>query len=226
MSEIDVGVFREIVGTSLYALADVYIERDDGSLEYRGQRPGPQWEGHGYFPVYRWLLSGGMAERVVVHKHRWLLTGTTRTCHSRPPDDHGVGACSLIVVLCLWSWLSGARGLHNRQSVFPDLDRCCSERTLQRWLDRACARALEVQQAIREALIQRSEPRPVETLFPGGLSPPEGLTRRHWMQPSLVVILWRAFAMLLGGSFELDVPAALLLAEARRRWSDPESDRI
>lgn len=216
-------IFREVVSSSLHAVSDRYVERDDGSLEYRGERPGTQWVGHGYFPVLQWMLRDGKAEQVVVHKHRWLFKGTTTTCHSRPPDDLGVGACSLIVVLCLWSWLDSARGLHSRQSVFDDLDHCCTERTLQRWMLRLLSRAHEIQQAIREALFKRCEPRPVETLFPGGLSPPEGLKRRRWKDLSAVTILWQAFAMLFNGAIELDAPAALLLTEARRRWSTQDS---
>lgn len=213
-------LLRALVRSSLFRTGQVYGERGDGSLEYEGKRPSSRWEGHGFTPNAPLMLDGGRVRRVVVWKHRWRVKGTSQTCHSRPPDDVSVRACSLIVVLCLWSWLGSDKGLHNRQLL---LDECCSERTIQRWKDRAQTRALESQQATRRAVEERCKPRPVEIFFPGGLSPPEGLMRRRWQAPTAIAILWQALAILLGGAVELDVAVALLLVEARGRWEPQDS---
>jgi len=212
-----------LVRSSLFRVAAIYGERSDGSIEYRGERPDTQWEGHGYFSRTLWMLNDGQPIKVTVWKRRWRLKGTNKTCHSRPPDDLSVRSCSLIVVLSLWSWLSSDKGLHNHQPVLVGLDLCYSNRTQQRWMNRALTRALEAQQATRRAVQERCEPRPVETLFEGGLSPPKGLTHRQWKDPTAATYLWRAFAILFSGALELDVNVALLLAEARRRWETEDS---
>jgi hypothetical protein len=204
---------------SLCRVSGLYRRRPDGDLQYDGERPGSGWHAHGYFPRWLWLLLDGAAERVRVWKRRWLLAGTTRTCHSRPPDDPPrMRSCTLVVALVLWSWLAGEAGLHGCTPVLPDLgERPCS-RTAQRWLARARPNALQIQQAVRSAVIERSEPRPVERLFPRGLPPPPGLLRRRWQDPPLVASLWRALALALHGASALLLPVTLLLAEARGRW--------
>jgi len=106
-------------------------------------------------------------------------------------------------------------GLHNVAQVSHALDDHACTRTVQRWLRQLGVQALEIQQAIRSALIERCEPRPVEHLFPGGLSPPESLARRPWREPDSVATLHRALTMLFVGVIELDLPTAVLLAEAR-----------
>ena len=60
----------------------------------------------------------------------------------------------------------GPRGLQRYEEVAAGLDRVVSPRTAQRWLGRAVTQALVIQQAIRAAVIERSEPRPVEHRFP------------------------------------------------------------
>lgn len=222
MPEVDAAeVLRAVVGTSLIGVPGIYRRREDGSVEYRGSRRSAEWEGHGYFSVSLWMLINGRPERTLVWKHRWRLKGTHTTYHSRPPEDLSVGSCSLLVVLSLWSWLGSGKGLSNRRAVLPELEGFDSDRTVQRWFHRALRRALDVQQAIRDAVIHKCEPRPVETLFPGGLSPPEELLRRRWKDPPTVSTLWRALAILFYSATELDTPVTILLAEARRRWDAP-----
>jgi hypothetical protein len=123
----------------------------------------------------------------------------------------------LFVLLKLWPWLNGGVGLHNAAEVDHVLDDHACSRTVQRWLRRLCAKALEIQQAIRSALIERCEPRPVEHLFPRGLSPPESLSQRRWREPEAVTTLHRALTMLFAGAVELGIPTTVLLAEARGR---------
>jgi len=132
-----------------------------------------------------------------------------------------VGMWMLAVFLALWAWLSCGAGLRTYESVFPDLDLAMSRRTVQRWLRRALLQARKTQQAIRMAVIERSEPRPVERLFPQGLPPPRGLLRRHWKDPLMVGRLFRALVIAVAGSIALQLPLPILLAEARGRWDGP-----
>ena len=106
---------------------------------------------------------------------------------------------------------------YNSIEVSHALDDYPSSRTVQRWLRRASHKALEIQQTIRNALIERCEPRPVEHIFPRGLSPPESLTRRRWRDPEPVATLHRALTILFAGAIKLELPTAVLLAEARGR---------
>jgi hypothetical protein len=78
--------------------------------------------------------------------------------------------------------------------------------------------AMEIQQAIRLSIMEESEPRPVESLFRGGLSPPDAVMKRRWQSLSDVETLWRAYAMLLVAARKLARHASSLLAGARRRW--------
>ena len=211
-----------LVRDSLFVLTGVYAQDANGSLWFFGQRPAGGWHVHGWCDKTLVVLEGGQPRRVVVHKRRWLLAGTYTTCHSRPPDDLPlVRFCTLIVVLRIWAWVSSAVGLHNRQELLEEIDDTWgSDRTVQRWTARAMGSALEVQQAIRAAILElrRREPRPEEDWFRGGLSPPSVVTHRRWKSPTLHQTLWRAIAMLFVAAKELGTHVAPLLAEARRRW--------
>lgn len=214
-----------LVWSSLAVSGEVYGRRS-GRLFYGGARPGAGWHAHGTFRRWLRILAAGVLRKVEVEKQRWLHAATGRTCHSRPPDDlPWLHFCALVVALKLWGWLDGGRGLDNAPEVIPDLYGKVSSRTQQRWLGRALPYAMEIQQAIRLAVIERSEPRPVETLFPGGLSPPVHLTRRSWRDPPAVEKLWRALAFLVGGALGLSVPVAVLLAEARGRWDETRDSK-
>jgi hypothetical protein len=160
------------------------------------------------------VLQAGELRRVRLWKHRWLHP-TEGTSHSRPPDEKGrLSVCALVYVLALFGWLTAPAGVHTHEPVFADLKESPSPRTLQRWLRREVKDALKTQQAFRLAVIERCEPRPVESLFVGGLSPPPW-PRRPWRDPPLVGRLWRAYALILGAAVKLPLPAAVLLAEAR-----------
>ena len=124
--------------------------------------------------------------------------------------------------MALFGWLAAPCGLQTHEPIIADLKSAPSSRTLQRWLQRALPGALETQQAYRLAVIERCEPRPVESLFPGGLSPPQW-SRRPWRDPPLVASLWRAFALILGAAVKLPLPAAVLLAEARCKEVDAKT---
>src|SRR5690606_32437631 len=87
-----------------------------------------------------------------------------RTRHSRPPDDlASVWFCSLVVATALWGWLVADEGLHRHRVLVDALAEAeaPSARTVQRWLRRALAHADETATALRRAVIERSEPRPI-----------------------------------------------------------------
>jgi hypothetical protein len=228
---IPVIIFRDLVQTSLAAGAGEYITRADGDLLFPGHRPlQGRWHGHGYFPKTSWVLRARELVQITIWKHRWRMVGTSTTCHSRPDEEApSAGACLLVIVLMVFSWLDSGRGLSHkdrREPIAGAREACASRRTVQRWLHKLLPYAMNTQQAIRRAVIERCEPRPVETLFEGDLSPPEGLERRPWKDPSSVCWLWRAFAILFRGALGLDVPVAILLAEARGRWGDPKIQKL
>ncbi len=102
------------------------------------------------------------------------------------------------------------------------VDITIAPRTLLRWLHRALPEAMAIQQAIREAVIERCEPRPIEQLFSSGLSPPDGLLRRRWKDAASTLTLWRGFALLFGAAIEFEINPALILAEARGRMRNPD----
>lgn len=182
-------------------------------LVWRGTRPGPGWHAHGWTECRRRMLIDGALRWRTLRKRRWARADRSATTHSRPPEDLGLVHEALVVALELWCWLDGALGLHRYVTPYVDGP---SRRTVQRWLGRALPRAVAFQSAIRRALIERSEPRPWETLFPAGLSPPGGLLRRRWRDPSTVASLRRGLAFLFVGASQLSVSPTSLLAEARR----------
>ena len=208
------------VRDSLFALVGIYAPLGNGRYVYYGERPGAGWHGHGYCEKTLTMLVGGAPVKVRLLKHRWRLTGTNETVHSRPPDDPALlRFCTLIVFLRVWAWVSSPVGFHRRREIHEGLESGCgSDRTVQRWAARAMSEALEIQQAVRLSIIEESEPRPVESLFEGGLSPPDAVMKRRWHYPADVETLWRAYAMLLVACGKLARHASCLLAGARRRW--------
>jgi hypothetical protein len=209
----------------LFVAGGLYARLPGGDLCYDGVRPGSGWHGHGHFSRRLWMLEDGQLVRRRLWKQRWRDTTSVprRTVHSRPPDDAAqVWSCTLIVLLKLWAVLDGGSLLAGHE-VVPELVAHGGFRTVQRWLGRAVARAGEVLHYVRLAVIERSEPRPVEQLFPSGLDPPDSLLRRRWRRPLEIRGLWQALAWLFGGAIALSTPAALLLAEARGRMSATEA---
>lgn len=214
------------VGIGLSVASGQYQFRPGGVLQYDGARPPGEWHAHGYFAVDLGTVETFVFKWLRLRKRRWRCVETGATCHSRPPD--ALVSCrfsATVVVLVLWAWLDGPHGLQRCREPVAELDRVVSPRTVQRWLRRALPHALDVQQAARAAVIERSEPRPVEHWFPGGLSPPAELVRRDWTDPQGVAELWRGLAFLIRGAFLLEVPVTRLLAEARGRCH-PRTDRF
>jgi hypothetical protein len=204
----------QVIAAGLAAASSLYELQADGRRVFRGTRPSEEWIGHGTFARRLFTLRSGQLVRITVYKQRWRLRGTTKTTHSRPPDDvASVWFCSLIVALCLWGWLSSAVGLHHHEPATAALSSTPSARTVQRWLRRALPHADETATALRRAVIERSEPRPMESYVGGGLSPP----KRRWGDPSAVSTLRSGLSLLYEGAMALDVHVSILLAEARGR---------
>ncbi|MBA2321458.1 MAG: hypothetical protein H0V89_09905 [Deltaproteobacteria bacterium] len=220
MHSVQVELLRRAVRDSLLVIGGGYHLLQDGSWVFPGERPGRDWHVHGWLEVRPQVRVRGTLRRIVLRKRRWIRSDRSESTHSRPPDDLGVRFDALLVAVELWCWLDAALGLQRYMTPFEDGP---DRRTVQRWLRRATPRARETQQAIRRALIEKSEPRPMEMLFPRGLAPPERLTRRRWKDPSSVTSLWTGLFLLFGGTIGLDLPTAPLLAEARGRLTDPRS---
>ena len=207
---------------SLYLFGLGYRRRGP-DLQYDGVRPGPGWVAHGYFSRWLWVLGASGPHRVRLWKHRWRDKASGRSTHSRPPDELGrLSVCSLTFALLIFGWLSGVGGAARHEAAAVGLEQARSRRTLQRWVRRAAPRAMDSQQAIRLAIIERSEPRPMERLFPAGLSPPEQLGQRPWRDPQAVAILWGGLTLFFTAAVKLAVPSPILLAEAQRRSATPE----
>lgn len=223
----DVALHAALVGAcrSLHLLSGGYRQISDATYAWAATRPGPGWHAHGFTGCRRRIAFGeGQIREVTVLKQRWLNTeaveGEPRTRHDRPPDDLGGPYDALIVAGSLWCWLDAALGLH---SYLEPYDGGPAPRTLQRWLHKAFPNALSTQHAIREVLIERCEPRPVEQLFPGGVPPPGCRRRRGWRDPDRTSTLCQGLTMLFRGAHGVDLAPSALLAGARRRGSHPRA---
>jgi hypothetical protein len=216
------GALQRVLALPGLIAAGVYRWRGE-ALEYVGERPGSGWHVHGWCSKWLKVLIGGQVQRVRLHKSRWRLGRRGGTCHNRPPDERAfIGLSSILIVIKLYGWLTGQSGLHSRAPKIETVDITVAPRTMLRWLRRALPDAMEIQQAIREAVIERCEPRPIEQLFSNGLSPPDGLLRRPWKDAASTLTLWRGFAVLFGAAVELNINPALILAEARGRMRNPD----
>lgn len=222
--EVSEGVDSEWIRDSLFVFGGVYQPLGNGKFLYYGERPGTDWHGHGYFPKMLTVLRGGLPQTIEIYKHRWRNQITGGTIHSRPDDDPVlVRYCTLVMFLRVWAWINSSVGFHNRSEVYEELeDGCGSYRTVQRWAARLFENAMEIQQAIRLSIIEESEPRPMERLFAGGLSPPDAVKNKRQSTPQKHTLLWRGYAMLLVAARKLAKHASYLLAGARRRWSKAE----
>ncbi len=209
-------LLRDLVSGS----TEGYIALEDGSLFYSGERPGSDWHRHGFTTKNLTRFVDCRPIKTLIRKQRWLLFGTTRTVHSRPAEDVDyVRFCSAIIVLRLCACLFSEGGFHHREEFVEVMSEGCgADRTVQRWYMRALEKSLVIEQSIRLMIIEKVEPRPIETLFPGGLPPPPHLVKKRLNHRSRVETLWRAYTMLLVTAREFGGPLRVHLAEARRRW--------
>jgi len=199
--------------------------RHRGILVYRGEAPevcpvceSEQRRYHVHGSFLRWLVTlvGRRIERVRLRKPRFKCLICTHTFSVHPPEGLSYQRyCNLLIVLFLWSYLAGTAGMHR---VLPaEFSEDVSPRTVSRHLKLAKAKAVETQQFIREALIEKMEPRPIEEIFCGGLDPPESLLKKQRAEPEKASTLWRALAMLRKGARSLNEDPRTLLAWANQR---------
>lgn len=222
VGETDTAIPR-LLGNGLAVVsAGIYERRADGVLVFRGERPGHDWDAHGFFQRRLHTLVDGVGVRERLLKQRWRhVSGST--CHSRPPDDVAqIHFCTGVVMLCLWAWLTSGAGVEAYEDVFPSLSERPSRRTVQRWLARALEHATSTHQFLRLVVIERGEPRPMKRLFPSGLAPPGDEDRRRWKAAASVHLLRGGLEIAVNSALSFDVPLALLLAEARGRWTPGE----
>jgi len=198
-----------------------------GGAWFRGERPekcskcgassgqGLLFHVHGWTGKRMVTLHRGDFVAVQLEKQRWKCTRCGTTTHSRPADDlPHVQACSLVVVLFLTAAL-----VHGREKAYRALPETSIEvadvRTVGRWFRRALDVSVYTHQFLREAIIERCEPRPVEELFRSGLSPPDAVLRRTWTNRKATSRLWQSLTLTSTTSKDLQVPTAQLLARAR-----------
>ncbi len=203
-------------------------EAVEGALRWRGARPEGRWHGHGWLATTLTVLVDGRLVRRRVLRHRWRLAGTNITRLSRCPDEMGrIAFAATVVVLKVWAWLAGDRGVEHVEEVDDALTGRPEPRTVQRWLARMRLRAMRLQHALRDTILKEgSEPWPAEKLFPRGLPPPEGLRRRRWRDPESTYQVYRGLLWLLGGAVRLERVIPVLLARARGRWPDPTNHAL
>lgn len=198
-------------------LIGTYHRASDGSLSFEGKRPGLGWHRHDWKPLTLHFAHDGGFRDVVIHRRRWRLHGTNQTHLDRSPDEVcGLRFAVLFIVLKLSSWLLSGKGLHTYDERFPCLEGAGALRTVQRWLHRLLPAAARLAGALRTAVIERSEPQPIERLFPGGLSPPEAIRRRRWKDSDATYRLATGLAFLVEGAVALSISATALLAEAQQ----------
>jgi len=209
-------------GRGPFTSGDVF--RSGKIYVYRGEAPAEcprcgsrreRYHSHGGF--LRWLRTfvDGRIKRIRLRKPRFLCLACQQTFSLHPPEVLAYkGYSSFLIVLCLWSYLVSMGGMHH--CLPGEVSEDISTRTVARHLRSAKALAVETQQAIREVLIRKTEPRPVEDLFPGGLDPPVSLRRKQNKEPDSAGTLWRALFMLRQGAQSLSIDPRTLLAWAQQ----------
>jgi transposase-like protein len=157
----------------------------------------------------------GQIKRIRLRKPRFLCLSCQKTFSLNPPEVIPYKRyCSFLIVLCLWSYLVCSSGIHHCLPGAFSED--VSARTVARFIKAAKQTAEATQQFIREVLIRKMEPRPVEELFPGGLDPPESLRRKQSKEPDTTTTLWRTLYMLRQGAQALPIDPRTLLAWANK----------
>ena len=138
------------------------------------------------------------------------------------PDEAGASRFTLLVVMLkVAGWLLSGVGLHTYFEPHPRLRPLACRRTVQRWQRRLAVDGTRIQGALRTAVVERTEPQPVERLFPGGLSPPAAIRRRRWKDPEATYCLATGLAFLVRGAVALSTSTTVLLAEAHGRLDGP-----
>ena len=185
-------------------------------VRYRAERPGPGWHAHGTTSKLVWVSDATRLQLLLLIKQRWLHVETGATRHDRPVWDIPGSPYGLdLVFVMLYVWMTTPTDLPTMSS--PQEPQRPVTRTLKRWLARFSPDAPRWVHAIRQELISRVAPRPLEDLIPaGGIPPPAD----RWRKPLPKRSEWLRD----GGWLTKEVAPLLpmtgcsLLVEARRRW--------
>ena len=176
------------------------------------------YHAHGSFR--RWLKAivwGGIV-KIRLRKPRFLCLSCLHTFSLHPPETIPYQrVCVAMIAAFLWCYLASAGGFHN--CLDPELSEHVSVRNLARHVKRAKRCALDTQQAIREVVMEKIEPRPKEEIFPGGLDPPDSLLRKQRHEPKEAAILWRALELARQASHTIFSDPRALLA-----WANQNND--
>lgn len=172
-----------------------------------------RFHAHGRYPRSLTTFKDHFLKTIKIWKYRWLCLCCGRTMSNGSEDIVAYKQnCTLVIVALLWAYLESGKGLH---SCIPEkLYQAASPKTLFRYFKQAKTVSRQTQQAIREVLIEVTEPRPWDDCFFHGLSPPEGFFKRH-RNAQKTEALWRALTMLRIGSRNLSKAPSLLMARAR-----------
>jgi hypothetical protein len=201
--------------SSILLNPSLYRRIDERTYRFLGERPGPDWHAHGTFSVAIKVIDCARARVISLIKPRWKHKTTGVTTHSAPNDIFGIGADPLVAAVLVGSSLDrGGNRVATRP--FAGLAGNPSRRTLQRWTRTMLRRVSIIEDAVREVVRRKCEPRPWESLFPLGLPPPT--TVGGSLRTS--VALWRlraTLALVFRVSKAFVIPTATLLAEARGR---------
>ena len=170
---------------------------------------------HGRFKRSLTTIHQKTLSQIKVWRHRWMCLCCGRTMSNGTADVITyVPNCTLVIAALLWAYFQNQAGYYKNWD--PRFDQAAAPRTLARYLKRAKAVCRTTQQAIRQVLIEQSEPRPWDQGFAHGLSPPDWLIKRHH-DPHATGIVWRALAMLDIGAKKLLIAPCLLMARAKTK---------
>ena len=212
----------ELFGSDGFVFVSDQVFKHQGAYTMIPQRPdacdkcaGGSLHAHGRYKRSLQTLKNWILCRVKVWRHRWLCLCCGRTMSNGTPDvvSH-VPNCTLVIATLLWAYFLSGKGIVKGSG--EPIEDAASPRTLSRYLKRAKAVSTTTQQALREVLIQISEPRPWDEGFAYGLPPPSELIKRH-RGSNAVESLWRALTMLKIGAKKLRITACLLMARAKIR---------
>ena len=142
---------------------------------------------HGRYKRSLTTIHRQAISQIKVWRQRWLCLSCGRTMNNGTADVLAyVPNCTLVIAALLWAYFQDERGYYKHCDQY--WGQAAAPRTLARYLKRAKAVCRNTQQAIRQVLIERSEPRPWDQGFAHGLSPPGWLIKRH-RDPDAIGIL-------------------------------------
>lgn len=210
-------------GTYEYRLDALYFDSQEPKLcphcppeaaspEVSG-RQRKRFHRHGWYPRKLFTFGNGKALEEIVWNLRWLCVVCGHTRSTTPPGIlRRRQACSLVVFLILWIYLSSPYGVE--RCDFGELGAAAERKRVFRSLRDARATVLETHQSIREAMLEKIKPEAWERLTLSGLSPPSSLKK---CQNPENIRLWETLSLLMRGATLSGNPLNTLLARAHEQ---------